>query len=90
MVSPSADVLNIRSGPGTSYQSIGRIPGGEALMIYNETTAEGRTWGRTDIGWVCMDYLIPADFETDMGYDDGYSDFSQLEEENGSLDDFFV
>lgn len=90
MVSPSAGAVNVRSDAGTSYQSIRRIAGGEELVIYEQTTAEGRTWGRTDIGWVCMDYLIPSGFETVTEYDDEDVDFSEFEEENGSLDDFWV
>lgn len=89
VVSPSAGAVNVRSDAGTSYRSIRRIAGGEELLIYEQTTAEGRTWGRTDIGWVCMDYLIPCGFETVTEYDDEDIDFSEFEED-GSLDDFFA
>ncbi len=98
MVSPSAGLVNVRSGAGTSYQSLRRIPGGEELVIYDQTDAEGRTWGKTDVGWVCMDYLIPSDFETDINWgdedfdfpaDDGDTDDSGVNEESGSLDDFW-
>lgn len=90
MVSPSAGAVNVRSDAGTLYQSIRRIAGGEELVIYEQTTAEGRTWGRTDIGWVCMDYLIPSGFEMATEYDGEDIGFSEFEEENGNLDDFFV
>lgn len=60
IVAPSAGSLNVRCGPGTSYQSVERIDGGEKVLIYEEKSVDGRKWGRTDIGWVCMDYLISS------------------------------
>lgn len=54
----SEDVVNIRSGAGTSYPSLRRVTSGEKLVVYEQTFSEGRTWGRTDLGWVCMDYLV--------------------------------
>ena len=60
IVAPSAGSLNVRCGPGTSYQSVERIDGGEKVLIYEEKSVDGRNWGRTGIGWVCMDYLISS------------------------------
>ena len=73
MVSPSAGAVNVRSGPGTSYQSLRRVGTGVEIPIYEQTTAEGRTWGKTDVGWVCMDYLISYDYDDSFGY--GYDDY---------------
>lgn len=59
MVKESTDAVNIRSGAGTSYQVIKRAFGGEKLVIYEQKYAEGLNWGRTELGWACMDYLEP-------------------------------
>lgn len=57
IVSPSAGLVNVRCGAGTSYESIERISGGEEVIIYEQKTVGGRDWGKTDTGWICMDYL---------------------------------
>lgn len=44
--------LNYRSGPGTGYRLYGAYPCGTELTILQEQ--EG--WGRTDKGWVCLQY----------------------------------
>lgn len=49
----------IRSGPSTSYEDIGRLKGGTPVTIYEQQQeASGRWWGRMDDGWVCMDYIV--------------------------------
>lgn len=57
IVSPSAGLVNIRCEAGTSYESIERISGGKEVMIYEQKTVDGREWGKTDTGWICMEYL---------------------------------
>lgn len=58
VVNPAAGEINIRSGPGTSYNSIGRLPGGQSVTIYEQQNTNGSYWGRIGTGWVCMDYII--------------------------------
>lgn len=52
------DYLNMRSGPGTSYGTIGAIPDGVTLTV----TKTDSNWGYTSYngtnGWVCLDYCI--------------------------------
>lgn len=57
-VNPYSGEINVRSGPGISYGSIGQIAGGETIRIYEQTNVNGTFWGKTDTGWVCMDYII--------------------------------
>lgn len=57
-VNPYSGEINVRSGPGISYDSIGRIAGGKVIRIYEQTNVNGTFWGKTDTGWVCMDYII--------------------------------
>lgn len=51
-VMPSVGV-NIRSGPGTSYGKVGAYARGAIVTILEERDG----WGRTDVGWVSMEYL---------------------------------
>ncbi|MEQ2442495.1 N-acetylmuramoyl-L-alanine amidase [Pseudoflavonifractor sp. CLA-AP-H29] len=55
-VTPSVGV-NIRSGPGTSYGKVGAYAQGAVVAVLEERNG----WGRTDMGWVSMEYLEPAE-----------------------------
>lgn len=44
--------LNIRSGASTSYSIIGGYVNGTTVTI----TAEKGNWGKTNKGWICLDY----------------------------------
>ena len=54
-VTPSIGV-NIRIGPGTGYGKTGAYPCGTVVTILEERDG----WGRTDKGWVSLDYLEPV------------------------------
>lgn len=65
-VNTGGDVLNIRSGPGTSYSKNATIPHGNTVMLLS--TANG--WSRvlyhgTKLGYVSSQYLA--------GVSEGYS-----------------
>lgn len=60
IVSPSAGLVNIRCEAGTAYESIERISSGKEVIIYEQKTVDGQDWGKTDEGWICMDYLTRA------------------------------
>ena len=49
--------LLIRTGPGTQYNSIGAYISGQQIRILEQVTANGMAWGRTDKGWVSMQYV---------------------------------
>ena len=49
--------LNIRSAPGTNNPRVGAYKPGTRIYILEQKTAGGLTWGRTDKGWVCMQYV---------------------------------
>jgi len=51
--------LNIRSGASTSYNRIGGYSRNSIVAIY----AEANGWGKTDLGWICLDYTS-RDIET--------------------------
>ena len=49
--------LNIRSGPGTGYGSVGSYNQGDSVSILEQFTYNGTTWGCTNKGCICMDYV---------------------------------
>ena len=49
--------VNIRSGPGTGYGSVGSYYAGDSIKILEQFTYNGKTWGCTNKGWVSMDYV---------------------------------
>ena len=49
--------LNVRSGPGTNYGTVGSYKPGQTIRILERTVVSGVSWGRTDLGWVCMQYV---------------------------------
>jgi len=52
------DVLRIRSGPGTSYAVSGYYKNGDKVRITEKKTAGSMTWGKTDKGWISLDYVV--------------------------------
>ena len=53
----STGALNIRSGAGVGHAPVGSYPSGARVLIYEQVSVSGQKWGRTDKGWVCMDYI---------------------------------
>ena len=49
--------MNVRSGPGTNYGSVGTLNSGDRVNILEQFTYNGTTWGCTKSGWVCLDYI---------------------------------
>lgn len=59
LVRITADVLNIRSGPGTDYNRVGSIRDRGVYTIVEESNGKGATlWGRlkSGAGWISLDY----------------------------------
>ena len=49
--------VNIRSAAGVGGALVGSEPLGARIAIYEQKLYNGSYWGRTDKGWVCMDYI---------------------------------
>ena len=49
--------LNIRSGPGVTNRPVGSYSAGTRIVVLEQTVVAGQKWGRTDMGWVSMDYV---------------------------------
>lgn len=52
------DFLRIRSGAGLEYSIVGYYGPNDAVTILETKTVSGTTWGRTDKGWISMDYVV--------------------------------
>lgn len=53
----TASNLRIRAGAGTKYDHVGNYLRGSEVVILEQTTVGKQIWGRTDKGWICMDYV---------------------------------
>lgn len=50
--------VNIRSGAGTNYPVVGSVSMGQSVSILETTTGtDGYQWGRTNLGWIRMDFV---------------------------------
>ena len=55
-VTVTDDDVNIRSGPGTYYESLGQVDAGTELTITLTGTSRGMLFGRFDGGWISLQY----------------------------------
>ena len=53
----TSNTLNVRSGAGTTYEKVGTYKKGDVITVYEEKKVGSQTWGRTDKGWICTDYV---------------------------------
>ena len=53
----TADVLNVRIGPSTSYESLYKLENGAEVKIIKQVTIRNNLWGYIGDGWICMDYV---------------------------------
>lgn len=53
----TGDQLNIRSGPGTGYGTVGSLSAGDRVNILEQFTYDGTTWGCTKNGWISLSYV---------------------------------
>lgn len=49
--------LNVRSGAGVNFGIAGSYKKNDKVVITEQKTVNGITWGKTVKGWVCMDYV---------------------------------
>ena len=53
----TGNALRIRNSAGTSGDVVGYYNKGDQVEILETAVVDGVTWGRTDKGWICMDYV---------------------------------
>lgn len=59
VVRVTANILNVRSGPGTDYKTTTSVSKGQAFTITEERTGKGANkWGKlkSGAGWISLDY----------------------------------
>ena len=49
--------VNVRQGAGIGYAAVGKLLPGTQVQILEVKNGGAAKWGRTDKGWVCMDYI---------------------------------
>lgn len=49
--------LRVRKGAGTGYGIAGYYYNGATVTILEQVVSGAQTWGRTSMGWICMDYV---------------------------------
>ena len=59
----NADVLNIRSGPGTHNPKVGTYRRGDVVHITLRQKVGNVTWGKTDKGWISLYYVRLTEVE---------------------------
>lgn len=53
----TTDDLRIRSGPGLGYSVLGYLSGGTKVTITEEKSDGSMMWGKTEKGWISLDYV---------------------------------
>lgn len=51
------DFLRVRSGPGTTYSTVGFLFNGNRIKILEQKQTGSMVWGRFEDGWVSMNYI---------------------------------
>ena len=49
---------NVRSAPGVGNALVGKVMVNSPVVIYEQKEYSNEMWGRTDIGWVSMEYVL--------------------------------
>ena len=55
-VTVTGDLVNIRSGPGTQYEKLDAYAINTEIKLIEIYEVDGYTWGRTNLGWLRLDY----------------------------------
>lgn len=53
----TGDVVNVRKGPGTNYETVGSVKQGQQVEVFNFFTVKNVKWACTSKGWICMDFM---------------------------------
>lgn len=53
----TASQLNVRSGPGGTYEKVSALNQGARVQILEQVKVGAETWGYTNGGWVSMQYI---------------------------------
>ena len=84
----TANGLNIRSGPGKGYASVGSYNAGDSVTILEQFTYNGTAWGCTNQGWISMDYVTVGNSGTTATSQTGTVIGNGLNVRNGAGTDY--
>ena len=70
--------LNVRSGPGTKYTSVGYLSNGTRVNIKETVHVDSVRWGKTEKGWICLHYV-------QLSSDSGQNGSGESENEDTAL-----
>ncbi len=68
--------VNVRTGPGTQYPVKKQVNTGDRVEVLFFAQFDGKPWGCTKDGWICLDYVDPDGYE-----DEDECDHSKLKYE---------
>ena len=55
----TGDGVNVRKGPGTDFERVGKKNTGDRVTITEEADGGSYRWGKmTDGNWICLDYVL--------------------------------
>lgn len=78
VVTVQAYMLNIRTGPGTTYSVVTSVPKGTALTITATALRNGVTWGKCSQGWLSLAHTDYSANTGTGGEDDDQMDAAKL------------
>ena len=70
LVTVTGDVVNVRTGPSTTYPVVASVVAGDKIAITEVTKTDGRLWGLFEKGWLCLEYTNYTDMVPGTGDDD--------------------
>lgn len=65
-VTVTGDVVNVRTGPGTNYDTVTTVVSGDKLIITATATAGDMLWGQTELGWLSLEFTNYNDVIADV------------------------
>ena len=87
----TAEQLQIREGAGTAYASAGSYKKGDVVVVLEQQTVSGTTWGRTNRGWISMSYV---DLTGSTGGSAGVASLTKKQsyyyDDNGSSHSYYI
>lgn len=61
------EVLNVRSGAGSSNTLVSQVESGDRFEILEQTTVDDKVWGRISKGWICITGYVTVEVVTEEG-----------------------
>lgn len=74
-VTVTGDVVNVRTGPGTSYPKVAAVIQNGTVYLTRVVTVEGTLWGKCRAGWLCLEY---TDYAGGLPVEEPGDDIAQI------------